>query len=70
MTGGGVIGYRLSKSLGIMVSHPIKVSWCAPSDQETKDSKTVNPGRQGIYKSQGPGPRGIRGEVSHRNSLH
>lgn len=36
MTEGGVIGYRLSKSLGVMVSHSIKVSWCAPLDQEMK----------------------------------
>lgn len=34
-----------------MISHPIKVSWYAPLDQETKDSKNVSPGRNGIYKS-------------------
>jgi len=57
MTGGGIIGYWLSRSLGSMVSHPIKVSWSAPSDKETKESKTVSPGRQSIYKSQGPGQK-------------
>lgn len=46
MTEESVIGYRLFKSLRIMVSHPIKVSRCAPLDQETKDSKIVGQGER------------------------
>lgn len=51
MTEESVIGYRIFKALGIMMSHPIKVSWCAPLDQETKDSRNVSSERNGIYKS-------------------
>lgn len=55
MTEESVIRYRLSKALGIMVNHPIKVSWCALLDQESKDSKIVSPGGKDIYKSKKPG---------------
>lgn len=33
-----------------MVIRPIKVNWCAPSNQETKTSKTVSSGKKDIYK--------------------